>query len=329
MTTKYLDSSGLAYFWGKLKDKFQDKLVSGTNIKTINSESVLGSGNITIQGGGDSKNIWYATSTTGESTDAKVATTNSADFVLETGSMVRVLFENANSYNGKATLNVDGTGAKNIVRAGATLASRYWWTENEVVDFVYDGANWRLVNKGTATTTYYGLTKLSNSTQSDSNSLAATPSAVKAAYNLANDATATPTASTKSKFDTDGHMNSTDMSDSDVSDFVDGLNVSGGGVITQSFTPTAGSNYSGYGNCYYETMGKLVHIHIGVQGLTANSTQTIYTMPSGLRPPTMLKYLGGGGQTVSIAYITIGADGVVSVNSPQQYAIGELWYFAA
>ena len=32
----------------------QDILVSGTNIKTINNESLLGSGNITIQGGGDS-----------------------------------------------------------------------------------------------------------------------------------------------------------------------------------------------------------------------------------------------------------------------------------
>lgn len=29
----------------------QDALVSGTNIKTINSQSILGSGNITIQGG--------------------------------------------------------------------------------------------------------------------------------------------------------------------------------------------------------------------------------------------------------------------------------------
>ena len=32
----------------------QEKLVSGENIKTINGESVLGSGNITIQGGGSS-----------------------------------------------------------------------------------------------------------------------------------------------------------------------------------------------------------------------------------------------------------------------------------
>lgn len=31
----------------------QDKLVSGTNIKTINNQSILGSGNITIQGSGE------------------------------------------------------------------------------------------------------------------------------------------------------------------------------------------------------------------------------------------------------------------------------------
>ena len=30
----------------------QDNLVSGTNIKTINSQSLLGSGNIVISGGG-------------------------------------------------------------------------------------------------------------------------------------------------------------------------------------------------------------------------------------------------------------------------------------
>lgn len=31
----------------------QDTLISGTNIKTVNNQSLLGSGNITIQGGGD------------------------------------------------------------------------------------------------------------------------------------------------------------------------------------------------------------------------------------------------------------------------------------
>lgn len=52
---KYLDSNGLSYLWGKIKAALsgkQDALVSGTNIKTINNQSLLGSGNITISGGG-------------------------------------------------------------------------------------------------------------------------------------------------------------------------------------------------------------------------------------------------------------------------------------
>lgn len=46
---KFLDYNGLQYFWSKLKVLFQgkqDTLVSGTNIKTVNGESLLGSGNI-------------------------------------------------------------------------------------------------------------------------------------------------------------------------------------------------------------------------------------------------------------------------------------------
>ena len=45
-TKKYLDKTGLTYFWGKIKNAMQAKLVSGTNIKTFNGASVLGAGNI-------------------------------------------------------------------------------------------------------------------------------------------------------------------------------------------------------------------------------------------------------------------------------------------
>ena len=40
-----------------LHDTKQDNLVSGENIKTINNQSILGSGNITIQGGGGGSNV--------------------------------------------------------------------------------------------------------------------------------------------------------------------------------------------------------------------------------------------------------------------------------
>lgn len=52
MAPKYLDYNGLSYFWGKLKNYYQAKLVSGVNIKTINNESLLGPGNIPVSGGG-------------------------------------------------------------------------------------------------------------------------------------------------------------------------------------------------------------------------------------------------------------------------------------
>lgn len=41
-----------------LSNWFQDKLVSGTNIKTINNQSLLGSGNISVGGGGGSSNLF-------------------------------------------------------------------------------------------------------------------------------------------------------------------------------------------------------------------------------------------------------------------------------
>lgn len=52
---KYLDSTGLQHFMSLIKTALglkQDALVSGTNIKTVNNQSLLGSGNITISGGG-------------------------------------------------------------------------------------------------------------------------------------------------------------------------------------------------------------------------------------------------------------------------------------
>ena len=41
-----------------LEQNKQDTLISGTNIKTINGQSVLGSGNIEIQGGGSTNAVW-------------------------------------------------------------------------------------------------------------------------------------------------------------------------------------------------------------------------------------------------------------------------------
>lgn len=144
-----------------------------------NANGTRGVGNLSL---GNAK-TYYGTSDTGATTAAKTVTCSG--FTLETGATIFVKFTNANTYNGTATLNVNSTGAKDIARVGTTKTTRYYWSAGELVGFTYDGTNWLMIERGTATTTYYGLTKLSSATNSTSTALAATPSAVKAAYDLA------------------------------------------------------------------------------------------------------------------------------------------------
>jgi len=131
--------------------------------------------------------VFYGTCATAAATAAKVVVCEefTTDDLVE-GTVVNVKFTYAQTYNGAPTLNVNSTGAKNIKRVGTTNAARYEWVAGEMLQFVYDGSYWVLTDGGIATTTYYGVTKLSSATNSTSNSLAATASAVKAAYDLAN-----------------------------------------------------------------------------------------------------------------------------------------------
>jgi hypothetical protein len=123
--------------------------------------------------------IAYATCSTAAATAAKVAACT--DFKLKTGSVVLVKFT---TYNTAAspTLNVNSTGAKAMVAYGTTAIQTYSWQAGQAVLFVYDGTSWVALVQPWATTTYYGITKLTSSTSSTSTTLAATASAVKAAY---------------------------------------------------------------------------------------------------------------------------------------------------
>jgi hypothetical protein len=127
-----------------------------------------------------------ATCATAAATQAKVATSiGGGTFSLTAGKIVYVKFTNAQTYSGQPTLDVDGTGAKGVCKNGTSVGVRYQWSAGEVVGFLYDGTNFVELNGALATTTYYGVTKLSSSVTSTSASLAATPAAVKSAYDLA------------------------------------------------------------------------------------------------------------------------------------------------
>ena len=168
MATYYLDKTGLSYFWSKIKAAIsgkQDVLVAGKGISLDSN---------TVANRGDS--VFYGTCATGATTAAKVVVCDaftSADLVE--GTRLTVKFTNANSFNGTATLNINGTGAKDIYYTGSTTNARYMWIAGESVDFVYNGAQWATVNGGLATTTYYGVTKLTTSAVSTSEALALTP----------------------------------------------------------------------------------------------------------------------------------------------------------
>lgn len=122
---------------------------------------------------------YYATSSTGGSTTAKVLTcSDTFTYPPTTGTILRVKFSNGNTTASTPTLNVNNTGAITAVRYSNTTGSMdYMWQAGELVEFMYDGANWVMVEGGRASTTYYGQVKLSSSIGTSSTT-ALTPSAV-------------------------------------------------------------------------------------------------------------------------------------------------------
>lgn len=131
--------------------------------------------------------VHYGYCTTAAATQAKAVTISTVTALAE-GLKITVRFQYAQTYNGVPTLNVNSLGAKNILIATGTNAFRYIWNAGETLDLVYDGTGWVIENAGVASTTYYGITKLSDSVTSASSATAATSAAVKAAYDAASQA---------------------------------------------------------------------------------------------------------------------------------------------
>lgn len=169
--------------WNVLKDRY-DAITIGDLPSSLASviEGTVGNTTINIYSGseGGTQTVFFGTCSTAAATQAKAVTC--PGYTLATGNVIFVEFANAQTYNGVPTLNVNGTGAKNARRLSGTNAARYEWQAGEVVGFVYNGTYYVIIDGGIASTTYYGATKLLNSVTSTSNAYAATPNAVKMAY---------------------------------------------------------------------------------------------------------------------------------------------------
>lgn len=124
-------------------------------------------------GGGGTKTIWSANCDTARNTQIKVVTTSTGDFAKVEGNMIQIYFTNDNTTT-SPKLNVDGLGAiplywGNDKNDGWRYLSNIWQNES-IVTVMYtkkigttaETEMFRLVNMQMATTSNYGLTKLSN-----------------------------------------------------------------------------------------------------------------------------------------------------------------------
>lgn len=103
----------------------QDTLVSGTNIKTINGESVLGSGDIVISGGGSTDWNDITNKPTIPSAQGGSSGTN-AQYI----------------YSSKDSLNYRSIASQRLVQKGGYTSMKYWyWGQNEkeatIMNFPY------------------------------------------------------------------------------------------------------------------------------------------------------------------------------------------------
>lgn len=100
------------------------------------------------------------------------------NFVLRDGVAVDVYFSNYNGVD-NPKLNVNGTGAYPIILSNALGAPPRFWRIRSVVRFVFneDLSRWFVVGPSMATTTYYGVVKLSSELYNNDTTIAASASA--------------------------------------------------------------------------------------------------------------------------------------------------------
>lgn len=244
--------------WSYSSRNLQETLVSGTNIKTINSESLLGSGNIDIQGGGASAFI------------AEYGVTSYSDVKDAYDEDAIILCKSDDSGN-TAILQLAYFDDANDGFIFTEPTDDGWRWTSIVIDDTWDDGSFQFANTDTATQLRNGLMdaldkqKLDGiasgaevNVQSDWNEADSTaddyiknkPTIPTKVSDLNNDSgfitggTSTPTADEVSEFDSDAHMNSTDMTtgaDSELETFINGLN---GGAKGINFHIVEGSSAS-------------------------------------------------------------------------------------
>lgn len=102
------------------------------------------------------------------------------------------------------------------------------------------------------------------------------------------------------------------------------LNVSAADIV--SFTSLVGQNYPNWGGCYYYKSGSRVHVHLGIQGLPANTVATVFILPDIVHPKTRILSIGSSGSFPGVARVEISLDGGINVTSQDSYVAADIDY---
>lgn len=178
----YMGSDPINPIYYVLKNSVRkDRLMEGANVSIEDD----GSGWLTISA---NENESYGTCSSSGDASVKVIDIVRGNSLIEStvGNILRVRFDNALTCNNPKLRVRYGTrydiydrDTNNELQSGA-------WGAGDIVTFYWDGSAVRAIAGLRATTANYGETKLSSSVSSTSTTEAATSSAVRQAYNLAN-----------------------------------------------------------------------------------------------------------------------------------------------
>ena len=104
--------------------------------------------------------IYFGICETAAATQDKVATIPGITEYYD-GLLVRILFTNKQTYNGIPYLNINGLGRWPVRYKSGGNMGRYFWNSGSVLDFVFhNGDGWIASSRDLASTTYYGMVRL-------------------------------------------------------------------------------------------------------------------------------------------------------------------------
>ena len=251
----------------------QDTLVSGTNIKTINNTSILGSGNISIGGGGTATDVQINGTSITSSNVANILTESAYDSstnkiatmsdIPDTSSFIDKDVNNLTNYTLSSSLKAVATSGSYSDLTGTPTIPANTSDLNNDSGFITSSdipvTNVKLNNTSVVST---GVAELSAEGTYNSST-----------NKLATETTVTNKTGTLSSLTTTANTN-----------LVAAINEVNGNCDFEDFTSKVTFSETSRGVCYFIRVGKIVYVYYCGRSTTHTSSTVLATIPAGYRP---------------------------------------------